>query len=811
MKENITSESFVDKVFDEEEKKKIEELFCLREWNNSGKCWSFLCKQYEKKNEFGLVVERTEELMVMLDCRNGNLYCWDDRLCTFGLVNMENFLIQERFMTENPDKHCESLCLGVRIYYKGIALEERELPGIGNEIFQYIDIKGKLERRYINLSRRGFTEEGERYFLKKIYLPFLESISKMLKVLNKNRPNEILSGVKQSLENKAEVYDILNEKVNQYDEADDTKILVKLKEMKDQLIRMFKECVISFTMLSFLAQKTKFDPITQIGCQDNKRKDCCWSQVIESMVSVCGYNEQFANDMELLNGEKLKVSKKAALYKEVLKENSVLFHTKYRYPVNLLTGEPLGGGTSGTLTFPEIFSDRNQFMIVSKRADRFAPWKQYLVPIWSEEQGVDEEENLIYLLKKYLVMSDYTKDKEEVRKKILRMGDKALRIAETAVDSLGGDGDMSSEEYQQQYFLKWLLCYIPSVALFMNKDGNVRVNIIHSKIFPSIFVNDWVKRLTIQRIIEESEKYGIQRFSVPAWQGMENISCQELPYSHYFVKRGYICKESYNRVIFPFSKDEIQEMRTQFDLSQKQEIVENLKQLCRSLSIRGYFSQWIKKLVDDSYIESIVREEDKLFVFSIRNKFLGSLERNKQRVFLRLVDRATLANRNLIVSKLKVKDFEEIALEELVEMSKDWADVFFLLLTQAICSEYGAGLSKEAWIYPLGLDSYIVAWDFVLHKKYLQCTRNVRKYQEGYNEQIANANGDVYAKRERILSYVEKFQGTRYPKEYLENCWNQYTEELFRLFQAIEEEQYLVFQVLDDDCRAIRRSLYGGN
>lgn len=820
MKDNKAPEKFLDEVFNSEEKARIKELFCPREWNDSGKCWSFLCKNYEKKGKdysggyiiSDLIVERTEEAMAMLDCRYGNLYYWDDRLCTFGLINMENFLIQEKFMTENPDKHCERLCLGVRIYYKGIELEKRELPGIGNELFQYIDIKGKLERKYINLSRKGLTDEGERYFIKKIYTPFLESISKMLKEMNKNQPNEIVNGVKQSLEFKAEVYKILNAKINQYHEMDDSEILWKLNEMKKQLIRMYKESVISFTMLSFLAQKTKFDPVMQIGCIGNGSKQCCWSQVIEVITGFCGNSRLMAGSCIFEEKDNSETSEKVALFKDVLMDNSVLFHTEYRYPTNLSTGELLGDGTSDTLTFPEIFSNRNQFMIVSKREDRFAPWKQYLVPIWSDEIGDSEENNLIYLLKRYLVMSNYSRDKEEVQEKILQMGNRALRVAETAIESFGGGGNMTSKEYQQQYFLKWLLCYIPTVALFMSEDGNVRVNIIHSMIFPSIFVNDWVKRLTIQRIFEEADKYGIQRFSIPAWQGMEYISCQELPYSHYFVKRGYLCEESCNRVIFPFVKEEIQEMWKQINSSRTQKIVENLKQLCVGMLMRNYLPKWIEKIEGKNYIEALVlKVSEKDTVRTVRKEFINSSERIKQRTFPRLIDRAKILNRNLVISELKTKNIEKSSLEELIGMSEKWENVYVMLLTQALCNDYGVELPKEVWENLEGLESYIQAWDFILHKKYLESTRNVKEYQEKYKEQIVNADGTVYDKRERILTYIEKFQGNRYTREYLENCWNQYTDELFCLFRTIEEEQYLVFQMLDDDCRAINRGLSEGN
>ena len=59
---------------------------------------------------------------------------------------------------------------------------------------------------------------------------------------------------------------------------------------------------------------------------------------------------------------------------------------------------------------------------------------------------------------------------------------------------------INSQEYRQQYILKWLLKYIPTVALFMNETGNTRINIIHGQSFPIIYVNDNYKMFTAQRM-----------------------------------------------------------------------------------------------------------------------------------------------------------------------------------------------------------------------------------------------------------------------------------------------------------------------
>ncbi len=126
--------------FTSEQAKKMVRLFQKREWEKNGKTWLFYYKKYQKENDLKngetssneIVVEKTFNATALLDCRDGHLYYWDNHLCSFCLINMSNFLLLECQQIENSDRQCEKNSPDVKIYYKGILLEERELPGIGN-------------------------------------------------------------------------------------------------------------------------------------------------------------------------------------------------------------------------------------------------------------------------------------------------------------------------------------------------------------------------------------------------------------------------------------------------------------------------------------------------------------------------------------------------------------------------------------------------------------------------------------------------------------------------------------------------------
>ncbi|MBD5493738.1 MAG: hypothetical protein HDR12_05005 [Lachnospiraceae bacterium] len=797
--------SIIYKNFEWEQAKIIIKLFQEREWERSGKAWSLYHKNYQsKKSKYEkskglkneIVVEKTENAIALLDCRNGHLYYWDNELCTFCLMNMANFLSQEKQQTENSDKHCEKNLPNVKIYYKGILLEERELPGIGNELLQYIDIKGKLERECVSLSRKGFTEKGRKYFLQEIYEPLLKSVLKTLKIMNQKHAGEVVKCVEDSLADKVNVLKALTKKIEQWkngDErivgtADQNKWIDRFVEKKNQLLVMFKENVVSITMLAFFAQKDVYDPLVEIGCGNECDAQSCWDKAIDAVQMYCGKRKS-GKDGKMHEG-----------FWDPSMENSVLFHIEHRSQIDLEEDLIQETTESGWITFPDIFLRKNQFMVVSKRENRSAPWKQYLTPICCSGEN-KEKPGIIQCLKKYSVIEYNSDEKRKMEVRILKMGERALLLADTyGTDAYGGDGAMNPDEYLQQYFLKWLLRYIPTVALFMSEDGNTRVNILHGKTFPFVFMNMYTKKLILQRIIKEAEGYDIQRFSIPAWQGLENLSCRSLPYSHYFVKRGYMAEESYSKVIFPFAKDELIEIDRQIHSDKVQNTIQGLQTLQRLLNVRQQLinilpeserkvAQLLEKVRDEEQKEAISREYQQFL-----REFQTGISRGRK-----ILAKVRTEYRNLVVLMLNQKEGEpEFKLEDLEEISEKWDDIYIWLMLRVIYSDYvqaEAGLQEEdLGITKENKKSLGEAWYYIWKEIYMQDAKNVLLYEESYMEKMERGIGTAHQKRERILDYIEQYRSNVLRREYLQNCWMRYVSEIFELFRNMEEKQYHIME-----------------
>lgn len=789
--------AFASQQKDNNLEEQIQSLQPNRIWNESGKSWIFYYnknKNSVKTGELGdsknILIEKNERSIGLLDCWDGHFYFWDNVLCTFCTVNMKNYLLREQQEIEKLDVHCEkrNIYSGVLIYYKGIELDAIELPDIGNELFETIDIKGKLAREYINLSRRGFTDSGRLFFLREIYEPLLESLHNILRGMNKNQSEKLKCGILSGLEQKKKLYETLNKILEGYDQSagfieaicSDSQITIfikkeekqRIRELQEKILLLCKENVIIITMLAFFAQKSVFNPLISPECDLETGEICCWNEILEE---VRKYGQWLSTE---------------------LKDKSVLFKIELRPEVDLVNMVAGTGTASKIINFVDIFSNNNQFMIVSKRENVSAPWKQYLTPIFTKK-GKENCESPIDLLKHYILTNNYLDEKNEIKNKLLEVSQAALKAAEYYGRYANGlSGEMSPGEHLQQYFLKWLLKYIPTVALFMSDDGNTRVNIIHGKVFPFVYVNQEYQVLVLKRILENVRKYGIQRFSIPAWQKMEYLKCEKLPYSHYFVKRGYISKESYGKVIFPLGEVELREIAKRMDSPDARENAEKLDRLFGLLNIKKYLSE---KLYDtsgslDKQIKAICnqKKEGEFCYKEIYEKFKKDWANGLRNISV-IIDEMRDEYRSFTLSCLNQKQVpkqatkKKFSLGELQNFEEQCDYINTCILLKVLGGYYGMDCSEP--IKKLSEEyrsSFAAGWSYVIHREYMQDASEVAKYKREYLKLLDSENTEEFKKQQRILSYIEKHGGFGLRSNSLWSCWIRCIRELFDVYIFIE-------------------------
>lgn len=794
--------------------KLVQNIFVNRKWEESGKSWIFYYKEIDKTDHFenenygrNILVEKTDHSIALLDLLHSCLYFWDNNLCTFCTINIKNFLLREKAENEKGDLNCDGKNIkgSVIIYYKGIELDEMELPDFGNELIQSIDIKGKLDREYINLSRKGFTEKGQAYFIHQIYEPLLESVHEILRAMNKNQPQDVVDSVKNNLHQNRKLIDFLSRIIKEcagmtlrkeIGRAFLPKSIFERMELKhcaemvrEEAVDLCKESILLVTMLAFFAQKGEFNPLFRLSCEDDMQTVCCWNDTLECIRKYGGW------------------------LKKELSSRSVLFKIEHRPEVNLEKGIA-AGNARGIISFPDVLSKEYRFMIVSKRENAFAPWKQFLTPIYIKKD-IKDHEDPIDILKQYVLTDSFSNKKKELEERIQRIGKNALNIAEYYDKGDAGTvGEMNPGEYLQQYFLTWMLKYIPTVALFMSEDGNTRVNIIHGKTLPFVFVNQSYKVSVLERILENSEKYGIQRFSIPAWQKMEYIKCKELPYSHFFIKRGYMAKESYGKMIFPFGKNQIKIISEKMYSVEAGKNADMLLQLFKVLNVQGYLRECLDldqrnldRQIDSIHAQSDNTSVDYTEVYKMFKESWQKGERHVDSVMEEIRDEYRAFTVSCIQQYKKSEEESEarhtFQLGNVKAFSEKCCHIIACILLKVLAM-YNTDNFFKMGDLPLKYDpEFADGWMYIIGKKYMTDASEVAKYKQDYLNMLKSEKSNEFLKQQMILNYIAKHTASGLSSDNLWNCWKRCLEEMFDIFIMIEMRNFINPQNLLPDLKYI--------
>ena len=512
-----------------------------------------------------------------------------------------------------------------------------------------------------------------------------------------------------------------------------------------------------------------------------------------------------------------KVVEKSREYGKWIQEresvNSVLFHIQSYDDINLLDREI--NMSKREISFVDIFSEKQQFMIVSKRRSNSAPWEQFLVSIHSEKTNARSP---IDVLKRHMVTDNRSEEKRMIDDEIKEIEKNALWNSSIyGMNEVGRKHiPINSQEYRQQYILKWLLKYIPTVALFMNETGNTRINIIHGQSFPIIYVNDNYKMFTAQRIIEDTQKYRIERFSIPTWQDLQTLRCENLPYAHFFVKRGYLSKDSYGKVIFPFGRTELMEIGNRIKSGETKEIIIKLKKLNTLLNATGYIFDIL--LQNDKSTEVYIRELDPDNAIMYWEMYLAKkkeyrLDFGKPSTIRvnqwRISDKIREEYVSLIkyICKIDKDNIEKrrFVLEDLDKYQEEWERLYIYLVLKVL-----EVIKGEMWITLIhgkmkdACDDLIVAWKYMLNREYLKEKSEIAKYKSDYMNMLEQENSTQRKRQEKILKYLSRYSSRHYSVQQLWKCWRAYINEMFDVFSKIEFKEIYRSEWLLEDQDEIR-------
>lgn len=518
------------------------------------------------------------------DFKSMKLYMWLENISTCARLGVERI-----FGEPTGEK---KLC---KVYFKGILAEETAIAGDA-ELLELIDIKGgKMENNFLQLNRNGFTSKGDEHIKKVIVPEILKSAREALGIIAEETRGNAKENVSKE-KNKGPMYERFEDVVGKYLDA----------VLKDELL-------------------------DEKGVESNWRKQLLGISLFYHFFMM--YSEK--NHREYVSGKVLEERKRwgQALGKveEIMKDNyqSIIGKEKQDIVMNmrvpLLELRRIGSyalRSINNISVADFFDHSKHFLLISKRREKGAEWRNYLVEFI---EGEDVSENIKKDIRKYIEEEEHDISKincniQEMIQFRTNIEDE-ITVKKNWLEAWG----RSVIEYiegiiaegisiKQSDFLQKMLKYVPIIGCFSDVDGNLRVHVMNGTFCEYIFYDSNSKFMYMKKMEERHRELNAERFLLFPYCEFEALAIQEYPKDACSVHDRYVFDIDY-RMLFPCSGTALKELFSEYGKikvgDELRGIGEELKRICNfqyeyyergNLKLkekferkRGEYSKWKKK------------------------------------------------------------------------------------------------------------------------------------------------------------------------------------------------------------------------
>ena len=484
-------------------------------------------------------ISRLKNGISIFDCENVKLYILDTECYTYARLGASRMNSRfEKMQLYGEDK-------GFPCYLKGIYLDNIFMSG-DLELIEYIDIQNTLEKKYININRNSFTEDGQQYFEQKIYNRIIRIASEALYILGR-KDSDIVGKVEQCIDEKLKKL----EKLRNFENPD---CLVE----RLQLEKNIREMISSLAGIAYFVQI-------------QKNGDGCWA-------ADDGEACNWLTLISFINKQELK-EKHPDLLKGFLNQIHVI-------PSEEASKADIKSNTrksKETETILELLELKKEFAVVSTRKRKGEAWNNYILHL--DRTYYSELKKIAVWDKKELFTfwemweSDGQKNVDDI---ISLLG--ALDLIYTA---------------EERLVINWIMKNIPTIGMWSSKDGNTRVNLVSVKSKGGILYDSTIKRLLLERMAEYSQNNNSKRFVTMLWRGYECLELKKMPESVCWVSRGYIAKHQKKFMLMPFKGEYMSEIIHGVECVELEGLFKKLRQLIniktQYVKFYGIFVDMVKK------------------------------------------------------------------------------------------------------------------------------------------------------------------------------------------------------------------------
>lgn len=408
-----------------------------------------------------------------VDLQKMKVYLWLEEQSVNVCLGVE-WLLRDNHPSANAKSRC-------KLFYKGILIETRDMESSGH-LIEYIDILGgRAGSKLIQLSRNGFTSDGEAYISAEIIPAINRNLLKALEVLAGDK----FSGDTFSERVRKNIQQALTH-AGQPDSPDQL-------DWQRQLIGV--SLFYNFYMRE--SERARKEFISQKSINEQKQ----WELAVDAIAKEIRSNKQQT---------------------PIIENKMSHFSATEVYASINATGQEFKVLNKCYFSIADFYNSKNKFAVISKRRERGDMWINSLICLRGTED--DPLPELVKLLE--------NGQREQQRNCLEKWADFMLKKASNII--------IDAPPVDESNFVLQLLQSVPISACFCSETGNVKIHILSGHPLTSVFYNVHSKYMLLQKMAERSLSTNAKRFAGNVWIGYEFLKVPAIQEDVCSIKEKYV-------------------------------------------------------------------------------------------------------------------------------------------------------------------------------------------------------------------------------------------------------------------------------
>lgn len=501
-----------------------------------------------------LVIVNIKDGIAALDCHTAKLHVWNSALGVFAQFGGHRLLFADSSISKDQDSNAVDE-RRIRIYLKGIYVQCYDMYQ-DSELLELIDIKGgRIDKTHIAINRNEFTKEGIRYLEEEIYPALLSAVKEALVGINEQ------ANQRKKKDTNEKCFDERIEK------AIRQKFLECREDSENEKKRIeLEELVLSAIGLSYFLRVLGREQ--ELPCERKDRKEKChWDELLKRIVGLRTFSDKV--DIQEDQGEEEDPFDPREFNQYI---NRGMMREMFMYSYRGLNRNMPVYRHIQT-DYPSLLLEQRKIAVISFRSDSHSRWFYIPIEIYDERKGGED------YFKVFIRRTNGYQEEQEIWQELEHWADGIF-------NAFTGNNTFYQDDYgddpEIQYTLKYMLENIPTVGVYADKGGNLRVNVLLGEQPESVFYNRNAKLLVLKKAWKLHNRNHAKRFMTGVWRGYSCLALEKTPSSVHVVNGAYIARQQTDRMLLPVLGENIGSLLRLGQQSFLHEIEKEMRQ-CKEL------------------------------------------------------------------------------------------------------------------------------------------------------------------------------------------------------------------------------------